>query len=258
MSETTSRLSGEEIERYARHLVLPEIGGPGQQALKAARVAVIGAGGLGSPVILYLAAAGVGHLTLVDDDVVSLSNLQRQVVHHTASLGKSKAHSAASTAQSINPHVKTEMHAARLTKENAAILIGGKSVIIDGTDNFETRRLMAEVCEAEQVPLVTAAVNRFDGSLTTLMPWRADEAGKNAPRFGDLFPEDPPSGSMQTCEETGIIGAITGIMGCLQALEAIKIIAGAGEPLIGRLLMVDGLTMRFNEIGYSRREEAKS
>ena len=237
--------SPEETERYARHLVLPEIGGPGQQKLKAARVAVVGAGGLGAPALQYLAASGVGSITLIDDDEVSLSNLQRQVIHGSGDVVRTKVSSAAASVKEINPHVQTIEHNERLTFDNAADLIAGHTVALDGSDNFQTRYLLADCCETAQVPLVTAAVNRFDGSITTLKPWIDDNPG-----YRDLFPNQPDDGLLPSCSEAGVLGAMTGLMGTFQALEAIKVITGIGECLIGRLLMVDGLNMRIETIRY--------
>lgn len=246
-------LNSEEIQRYARHIILPEIGGTGQQALKAARVLVIGAGGLGAPVLQYLAAAGVGTLGIVDDDTVSLSNLQRQIIHGTPDIGRVKAESAADALQRINPHVDVIRHVERLDAANADALFTAYDIIVDGSDNFSTRYLAADTAERLEVTLVTAAVGRFDGSLTVLQPWKAAADGRQNPGYRDLFPEPPPPGVVPSCAEAGIVGALTGVLGTLQAMEVIKIITGAGEPLIGRLLMYDGLAARFETIKYSRR-----
>jgi molybdopterin/thiamine biosynthesis adenylyltransferase len=245
-------LSAEELERYARHIVLPEIGGPGQQALKRARVLVIGAGGLGAPVLEYLAAAGVGTLGIVDDDRVSLSNLQRQVIHDTDAVGQPKGESARRAIGRINPHVKVELHELRLTDANARDLVRGYDIVVDGSDNFDTRYAVADACGAEERPLVHAAVGRFDGSLTVLMPFAADTKGKPNPTYRDLFPEPPPAGLVPSCAEAGVIGALTGVMGTLQAVEVIKLITGTGEPLIGRLLLYDALSARFDTVKYGR------
>ncbi|SON53577.1 putative adenylyltransferase/sulfurtransferase MoeZ [Hartmannibacter diazotrophicus] len=249
-------LTTAEIERYARHIVLREVGGPGQQKLKAARVLVVGAGGLGAPAIQYLAAAGVGTLGLVDDDVVSLSNLQRQVIHGSDSIGALKVESAKETVARINPHVSVETHAARLTAENAAELVRAYDIVVDGSDNFSTRYLLADTCEAERRPLVSGAIGAFDGSLTVLKPYEANEAGQPNPGYRDLFPEPPPAGSIPSCAEAGVIGALPGILGSLQAMEVIKLVCGIGEPLIGRLLLVDTLSMRFETIKYRARRKA--
>jgi molybdopterin/thiamine biosynthesis adenylyltransferase len=246
----TPPLSPEELERYARHIVLPEIGGAGQQRLKRARVLVIGAGGLGAPVLEYLAAAGVGTLGLVDDDVVSLSNLQRQVIHDTQAVGLAKTESAATAIARINPHVSVEIHTMRTTAANAAELVRGYDIVADGSDNFDTRYAVADACAAEQKALVTAAVGRFDGSVTVLKPYETRADGRLYPSYRDLFPEPPPAGLVPSCAEAGIIGALTGVIGTLQALEMIKLITGIGEPLVGRLLLYDALAARFDTIRY--------
>lgn len=244
---TDAPFTADELERYARHLVLPEIGGPGQQKLKSARVLIAGAGGLGAPVAAYLAAAGVGTLGIVDDDVVTLSNLQRQIIHDTDAIGSLKVDSAARSLARINPTVKIEGHALRLNAETAPDLISSYDLVSDGTDNFATRYLLADTCAALRVPLVTAAVGRFYGSVTTLVPFR-DEA----PSYRDLHPSPPAEGTLPTCAEAGILGALTGVIGSLQALEIIKVIAGIGTPLIGRLLLYDALEQRFDIIRYRR------
>ncbi|MGN6146700.1 MAG: molybdopterin-synthase adenylyltransferase MoeB [Mesorhizobium sp.] len=250
---TVLPLSDEELERYARHIVLPEIGGAGQQKLKRARVLVIGAGGLGAPVLEYLAAAGVGTLGIVDDDTVSLSNLQRQVIHGTESIGRPKGESARETILRINPHVTVELHTLRLTADNAPALVAGYDLTVDGSDNFDTRYAVADACEREKKPLVHAAVGRFDGSVTVLKPFETDADGKQNPSYRDLFPEPPPAGVVPSCAEAGILGALTGVIGTLQAMEAIKLITGIGEPLVGRLLLYDALAARFETIRYKRR-----
>jgi molybdopterin/thiamine biosynthesis adenylyltransferase len=249
-------LSTEELQRYARHIVLPEIGGPGQQKLKRARVLVVGAGGLGAPVLEYLAAAGVGTLGIVDDDTVSLSNLQRQVIHDTASVGRPKVDSAADTIGRINPHVVVETHRLRLDPGNAAGLVSAYDLVIDGSDNFDTRYTVADACAAAARPLVAAAVGRFDGSLTVLKPYESGQDGAPLPSYRDLFPEPPPAGLVPSCAEAGVLGALTGVMGTLQAMEAIKLIAGIGEPLVGRILLYDALGARFDVMRYKARRQA--
>ncbi|MES0023742.1 MULTISPECIES: molybdopterin-synthase adenylyltransferase MoeB [unclassified Mesorhizobium] len=249
---TPAALTDEELERYARHIVLPEIGGAGQQRLKRARVLVIGAGGLGAPVLEYLAAAGVGTLGIVDDDIVSLSNLQRQVIHATDTVGTAKTESAKAAIARINPHVAVELHDFRLTADNAAVLVTRYDVVIDGSDNFETRYVVADACAAEKRPLVHAAVGRFDGSVTVLMPFGTGADGKPNPGYRDLFPEAPPEGLVPSCAVAGVVGALTGVVGTLQAMEAIKLITGIGEPLVGRLLLYDALSARFDTIRYKR------
>lgn len=242
--------SSEEIERYARHLVLPEVGGPGQQRLKAARVLVIGAGGLGSPVIQYLAAAGVGTIGIVDDDTVSLSNLQRQVLHGSDDVGRPKVDSAVDAVARLNPNVSVAQHALRLDEDNARTLVAGYDIVADGSDNFETRYAVSDACFYEQRPLVTAAVGRFDGSLTTLKPFQRDPDGRPNPTYRCLFPAPPPAGVIPTCAEAGVLGVLTGLVGTLQALEVIKEIVGIGSGLVGKLLLVDTLALRFETLSY--------
>ena len=245
-------LSAEELERYARHIVLSDVGGAGQQKLKAAKVLVIGAGGLGSPVLQYLAAAGVGNLGIVDDDVVSLSNLQRQTIHKTANNGFSKTNSAAEFISDLNPHVTVAQFETRITKDNGAKLVEPYDLVIDGSDNFETRYLIADLCEQYKKILVTAAVGQFDATITTLKPHLTDGDGKSWPRYRDIFPNPPAEGVVPTCEQAGILGALTGIIGSMQAMEAIKEITGVGTSLAGRLLLFDSKTVRWREISYQR------
>lgn len=237
-------LSEEEIERYARHLVLPELGGPGQAKLKAARVLVIGAGGLGAPVLMYLAAAGVGTLGIVDDDTVSLSNLQRQIIHDTEKVGRPKTDSAAEAIARINPNVTVERHPVRINATNALDLIGGYDLVAEGSDNFATRFLLGDACFFARRTLVSAAVGRFDGQLSTFKPHEKRPDGTPYPTYRCLHPEAPPPGLIPACAEAGVIGAITGIIGAMQALEVIKEIADIGDSLAGRLLMYDGLSAR--------------
>lgn len=245
-------LSKEEIERYARHIVLREIGGPGQQKLKAARVLVIGAGGLGAPLLQYLAAAGIGTLGIVDDDVVSLSNLQRQIIHDSDAVGALKTESAERSLKRINPHVALVSHTTRIKADNAADLLADYDIIADGSDNFETRYLVSDACFHASKTLVSAAVGRFDGTLTTLKPFQKDKNGNPNPTYRCLFPIEPAEGSVATCAEAGVLGALTGVLGSLQALEIIKEITGVGEGMVGRLLLVDSLSMRFETIRYNR------
>lgn len=250
---TESPLNSQEIERYARHIVLPEVGGAGQQKLKNARVLVVGAGGLGAPVLQYLAACGTGTLGIVDNDHVSLSNLQRQVIHTTPAIGHPKVESAAHAIAALNPHVVVEPHAVRLDAANVLDLLSRYDIAVDGSDNFATRYTLADAAEKAEVPLVTGAINRFDGSLTVLAPWRTGKDGLRNPSYRDLFPEPPPEGLVPSCAEAGIIGALAGVIGTLQAMEVIKLVTGIGEPLIGRLLMYDALAARFQTISYKRR-----
>ncbi len=243
------KLTDREVERYARHIVLPEIGGSGQQKLKQAKVCVIGAGGLGSPVLMYLAAAGVGTLGVVDDDAVSLSNLQRQTIHHTISVGEPKTASAATALQGINPHCKIIEHAVRLDGSNADALLEQYDIVVDGSDNFETRYLVADTAEKLEMALVTGALGRFDGSVTVLKPYQNSNPG-----YRDLFPQPPPPGSIPSCAEAGVLGATAGVIGSLQAIEVIKLITGVGHPLIGKLVLYDALAGRFDTLKYARRD----
>ncbi len=243
-------LEKEELERYARHIVLREVGGAGQAALKRARVLVVGTGGLGAPALLYLAAAGVGALGIVDDDKVSLSNLQRQIIFATGDIGSEKVESAAAAVARLNPHVAVETHAVCLTAENALDLIARYDLVLDGCDNFATRYLVSDACYFAKRPLITAAVGTFDGTLTTIRAHEKHSDGKPNPTYRCLFPEPPPPGAIPACSEAGILGALPGILGSMMALEAIREIVGFGEGLLGRLLMVDARSMRFETLNY--------
>jgi molybdopterin-synthase adenylyltransferase len=248
-------LSSEEIERYARQIVLRGVGGPGQNKLKAARALVIGAGGLGSPVLQYLAGAGVGTLGVVDDDEVSLSNLHRQVIHATDDVGRSKTESAETAIARINPHVVVEPIATRLDEKNARALVRRFDVVLDGSDNFATRYALSDACYYERRPLVSAALGEFDGTLTTLKPYENGADGKPNPTYRCLFPDAPEPGTIPTCAEAGVLGALGGALGSLMALEAIReIVGGFGdgdEGLVGRLLMIDARAMRFETLRYA-------
>jgi molybdopterin-synthase adenylyltransferase len=244
-------LNDEELERYARHLVLREIGGPGQAALKRARVLVIGAGGLGAPTLLYLAAAGVGTLGIIDDDTVSLSNLQRQVIHATTDIGRPKTESAHTAVAKLNPNVKVEAVSERLVAGNALDLVSQYDIVADGSDNFATRYLVSDACYFARRPLVTAAVGVFDGTLTTLRPHERGGDGTPNPTYRCLFPEAPPAGTIPACSEAGILGALTGVIGSMMALEVVREIVGFGEGLVGRLLMLDARAVRFETLSYS-------
>lgn len=235
-------LSDPEIERYQRHILLRELGGAGQQKLKAARVLIIGMGGLGHPVAQYLAAAGLGTLGLVDDDVVSLSNLQRQVLFTDADIGASKTSCAARALQTVNPHGTFIEHNLRITADNAAELIKGYDVVVDACDNFATRFIVNDACFAGQKTLVSGAVGRFEGQVATFKPWLKDADGTPLPCYRSLVPHAPET--EEDCATTGIVGALTGIIGSLQALEVIKEVAGMGDSLAGRLLIYDGLSAR--------------
>ena len=232
----------DEIQRYSRHILLQEVGGIGQAKLKAARVLVVGAGGLGSPLMLYLAAAGIGTIGLVDDDVVDLSNLQRQVAHTTDRIGVAKVTSAAAAATAITPDLQVEAHPMRLSADNALDLIGRYDLVCDGTDNFGTRFLIADACALAKRTLVSAAVLRFEGQLSVFKP---HEGG---PCYRCLYPEPPPPGVVPSCSEAGVLGAVTGVMGTLQATEVLKEILGIGDTMSGRLLVWDALATRFRTI----------
>lgn len=245
-------LSPAELERYARHIVLKDIGGPGQQKLKAARVLVIGAGGLGAPVLQYLAAAGIGTLGIVDDDTVSLSNLQRQVIHSTEQLGEPKVASASQWIASVNPNVTVKPNTARLGAHNVMQLVSDYDIVVDGSDNFDTRYLLSDACFFAGKTLVTAAVSQFDGSITTLKPHEKDETGEPYPTYRCLFPRKPEAGSIPTCAQAGVMGTVTGILGTMQAMEVIKEITGAGEGLAGRLILFNALNFRMETIRYKR------
>ena len=242
-------LSPDELARYARHLVLHEIGGPGQQRLAAARVLVVGAGGLGSPALLYLAAAGVGALGVVDDDRVSLSNLQRQVLHGTAEIGAAKVASAARALAGLNPHVVVEAHALRLDAKAAAGLVPRYDLVLDGSDNFATRYLVNAACVAAGRPLILAAMSQWEGQIALFHP-----AG-GGPCYQCLFPEPPAPELTPSCAQAGIVGALPGVMGSMMALEAIKLVARAGTSLRGALLVYDGLHADFRRIRIAARGE---
>lgn len=236
-----------ELHRYSRHILLKEVGATGQAKLRAARVLVIGAGGLGSPLALYLAAAGVGTIGLVDDDALDLSNLQRQVAHSTDRIGRNKAESAAETLRALNPEIRIEVHARRLDAEAAEALIPRYDIVCDGTDNFATRFLLGDACHLLARPLVSAAVLRFEGQLSVF----AGHEGEH-PCHRCLHPEPPPPGLVPTCSEAGVLGAVTGVMGTLQATEVLKLILGIGESLKGRLLLWDALDARFRTVRLKR------
>ncbi|RYX87987.1 MAG: molybdopterin-synthase adenylyltransferase MoeB [Bradyrhizobiaceae bacterium] len=245
-------LSGDELERYARHIVLREVGGPGQARLRAAKVLVIGAGGLGAPALMYLAAAGIGTLGVVDDDEVSLSNLQRQIIHATPDIGALKVDSAAAKIAALNPHVHFVGHGERLTADNAMALLSAYDLVLDGSDNFTTRYLVSDACYLAQKPLISAALGTFDASLTTLRPHERNDKGDLNPTYRCLFPEAPPPGTVPSCQEAGVMGALAGMIGSMMALEAIREIVGFGEGLVGRLVMIDARAMRFETLRYAR------
>jgi molybdopterin-synthase adenylyltransferase len=252
--EPDMKLSADEIERYARQIVLRGVGGPGQNRLKAARVMAIGAGGLGSPLLQYLAGAGVGRIGVVDDDIVSLSNLHRQILHGTPDVGRLKVDSAQEALGRLNPHVRVEKIVTRLDAANARALVAGWDLVVDGSDNFATRYAVSDACFFERRPLVSAAIGEFDGSLTLLKPYESGRDGAPNPTYRCLFPEAPPPGTVPTCAEAGVLGALGGVLGSLMALEAIReIVGGFGDGdqgLLGRLLLVDVRAMRFETLTY--------
>jgi molybdopterin-synthase adenylyltransferase len=243
--------TADELQRYKRHLVLREVGGAGQQRLKAARVLIVGAGGLGAPMLMYLAAAGVGTIGVVDDDKVSLSNLQRQIVHETEQVGLSKVASAKARLARINPHVTVETHPVRITVANALELIGRYDIVADGSDNFSTRYLVSDACYLAGKTLVYGAVGPFDGYMSTFKPHQRQPDGTPNPSYRCLFPEAPPAGLIANCSEVGVLGAIVGVVGTLQATEVLKEVLEIGDSLVGRLLMYDGLSTRFDTIKYA-------
>ncbi|TWB18581.1 adenylyltransferase/sulfurtransferase [Nitrospirillum bahiense] len=233
-----------QIERYSRHIILKEVGGEGQARLLASSALVVGAGGLGAPLLLYLAAAGVGRIGIVDDDTVDLSNLQRQVVHDMASLGQAKVDSAAARLRAINPDVVVEVHRTRLAPDNVRQLIRGYDIVADGSDNFATRFLLNDACYFERRPLVSAAMLRFDGQIST---FKAHE-GHPHPCYRCVFPEPPPPGLVPSCSEAGVLGALAGTVGSLQALEVLKELLGIGDSLSGRLMLYDSLGASFRTV----------
>jgi adenylyltransferase/sulfurtransferase len=242
-------LTEAQIRRYARHVLLDEVGGAGQERLLAAKVLVVGAGGLGSPLLLYLAAAGVGTLGIIDDDVVELGNLQRQVVHTTARLGRPKVESAREAIAAINPDVRVVCHPARLTADNAPALVAAYDVVADGSDNFPTRFLLNDACYFARKPLVSGAVLRFSGQVATFKAYRGDAGAEGrGPCYRCLFRAPPPADDVPACAEAGVLGAFCGVIGSLQATEVIKEILGIGESLAGFLLVLDGLDASIRKI----------
>jgi adenylyltransferase/sulfurtransferase len=244
-SRATPELSNEEVQRYSRHLIMPEVGMDGQRKLKGARVLCIGAGGLGSPATMYLAAAGVGQLGIVDFDVVDYSNLQRQILHGTPDVGRSKLQSARDRLQAINPAVHVETYETALTSENALQILEPYDVVVDGTDNFPTRYLVNDACVLLGKPNAYGSIFRFEGQASVF-------ALKDGPCYRCLYPEPPPPGLVPSCAEGGVLGVLPGIIGTIQATEAIKILLGVGEPLVGRFLIFDALRMRFRELKLRR------
>ena len=247
-------LTEEQFERYARHLILDEVGEEGQARLLAARVLVVGAGGLGSPLLLYLAAAGVGTLGIVDSDTVDLTNLQRQIVHATDRIGAPKTHSARVSLAAINPGVRVETHRLRLAADNAEALIGAYDLVADGSDNFQTRYLLSDLCARLGKPLVAGALSPFEGQLSTFRPY----LGRGHPCYRCLFREPPPPGMVPRCETAGILGAVAGVIGTLQAVEVLKELLGLGDSLDGTLLIYDALATHFHRIRIGKDPECPS
>jgi len=234
-----SLFSEAEIERYSRQILLPEVGGAGQRKLLASRAFVVGAGGLGSPALLYLAAAGVGTLGLADGDAVELSNLHRQIIHTTSAIGRNKALSAEAAIRALNPDCEVRPVATRLTAQNVRAALRGYDVVLDGSDNFPTRFVVADACWLEGIPLVSAAVIAFEGQLMTVLP------GEASPCYRCFLPEPPPPGLVPTCQEAGVLGTVAGVMGTLQATEAVKLLLGVGDLLSHHVLVYDALEGSF-------------
>jgi adenylyltransferase/sulfurtransferase len=237
-------LDSTQLDRYSRHIIMDEVGPEGQSKLLDSRVLVVGAGGLGSPAIQYLAAAGVGRLGVVDDDVVERSNLQRQVVHGDGDIGQPKVDSAKSFVENLNPDVDVETYETRLTKENVAEVVPGYDVVVDASDNFPTRYLLNDFCRLREIPIAHGAIYKFEGQLTTLVP--------GGPCYRCLFPEAPEPGTVPDCATTGVLGVLPGTVGCVQATEAVKLVLEAGEPLTGRLLFYDAMAMTFETVPYQQ------
>jgi len=249
--QTSMAFSDDELDRYARHIVLRELGGPGQQKLKEAKVLVIGAGGLGAPALLYLAAAGIGEITIVDDDAVSLSNLQRQIIFATDQIGLPKTAAAATRLNGLNPNTRINARGVALSSRNASEIMEDHDLILDGTDTFESRRLINAEAAAQKIPLISAAMAQWEGQITLYDPARG------APCFNCVFPSDPAPGQAPSCAEAGIVGALAGVMGSMMALEAVKEIAGAGESLRGQMLIYDALWGESRKLALSKRPDCE-
>jgi len=245
LARALPELNPDELRRFSRHLVLPEVGTEGQRRLKAARVLLVGAGGLGSPAALYLAAAGVGHLSIVDFDAVDVTNLQRQVLHGTKDVGRPKVESARDRLLDLNPHLSLALHRERFAAANALSLVSDHDLVVDGTDNFATRYLVNDACVLAGKPNVYASVFRFDGQASVF-------ATRQGPCYRCLYPSPPPPGEIPSCAEGGVLGVLPGLLGTLQAAEAIKLVTGIGEPLVGRLLLVEALSMAFRTLRIRR------
>lgn len=244
----SQRFSNDQLQRYSRHILLPQVGGRGQERLLGARVFVVGAGGLGSPAILYLAAAGVGTIEVADGDCVDLSNLQRQVLHGTPDVGTPKVESARQAVAAINPDVRFIGHREWLRQENILRLMADADVVVEGSDNFSTRFLVNDACRMLRKPLVSGALFRFEGQISVF----PNDGGADSPCYRCLFPEPPPPGLIPTCAEAGILGSVAGVIGTLQATEVLKLLLGIGETLAGRLVVADLLAMRFREVRLHR------
>lgn len=246
--ESKQTFSSVELERYSRHIMLREIGGEGQKKLKQTQVAVVGAGGLGSPAILYLAAAGFGTITVIDDDKIELSNLQRQIIHSANSIGESKAESAAFAVRRLNPHSQVRVFNERLVVDNLHIL-DGHDIVLDGSDGFETRKIVNRACVERKIPLVSGAISQWEGQVTVADP------ANGYPCMECLFPDQPVPNSTPTCAEAGVMGALPGIIGSLMATEAIKVVTGAGQPMYGVMLIYDALWAQSRIVKYHQRKE---
>ena len=240
-------LDATQLDRYSRHIIMDEIGPDGQATLLDSRVLVVGAGGLGAPVLQYLAAAGVGTLGIVDDDVVERSNLQRQVIHADSDVGTPKVDSAAAFINNVNPDVTVETYETRLSKGNAEDIIGGYDLVVDASDNFPTRFLVNDVCRLAEIPVSHGAIYKFEGQVTSLVP--------DGPCYRCLFPEAPEPGTVPDCATTGVLGVLPGTVGCLQATEAVKLLLDMGEPLVGEMLCYDAMDLSFERVPYRRRED---
>ena len=240
-------LDSTQLDRYSRHIIMDEVGPEGQASLLDSRVLVVGAGGLGAPVIQYLAAAGVGTLGVVDDDVVERSNLQRQVIHGDDDIGRPKVDSAAAFVENLNPDVDVETYETRLTKENVDSVVPGHDVVVDASDNFPTRYLLNDFCRLREIPIAHGAIYKFEGQITTLTP--------EGPCYRCLFPEAPEPGTVPDCATTGVLGVLPGTVGCIQATEAVKLVLDAGETLTGRLLFYDAMEMSFETVPYQQNPE---
>lgn len=247
-------LSSKEIERYSRHIVLKGLGGSGQQMLKKSSVLIIGAGGLGSPIIAYLAAAGVGTIGIIDDDDISLSNLSRQIIHKTKDIKVAKTISAKNFINELNDEINIDLYNFKITIDNAKKLISKYDIIVDGCDNYQTRLLVSQAANEHKKPLVGGGVSMFDGHVSVFAPFLLDKNNRPNPSFCDLFPKITDETNLPTCEQTGMLGAITGVIGTLMAMEVIKLITKIGEPLIGRLLLYDGRAAKFSEISYKAKQ----